>query len=320
MTRARIDNSSCRTRHSVISRRMLNFLCLVSFLIGIIWIFLPQGDSPGSRSISEFWNIGHIILFFLACHLLYAFRPQFAQRSLFQQAATVIGATLLVGGGIELLQILIPSRTSSFSDLLANFSGTLAYLSFRHREKTGKYLLLHLAALSLIGFLIWPPTRSFIDENTARRQFPLLAGFETFFETDRFEGKASRFYISREKAFQGKFSLRLDLTTQQHSGIWLRFMPQNWREFSYLGFTVYNPQQKQIPLHVIVNDEHNWSDRYDGIFPLETGWNVVEIPLPEMQNAPHARQLDLTRIRRLGIYVVESPEPLRLYLDDIRLK
>ena len=97
----------------------------------------------------------------------------------------------------------------------------------------------------------------------------------------------------------------------------------DWREFQLLTFDVYSPLDTTISLNVRVDDSlHNgdYSDRYNGSFDILPGGNQIMISLSEVEPAPYLREMDMSAIRALHIFIADSNDDLVLYLDNIRLE
>lgn len=310
--------------------KILNLICTLLFIAGIIGMFLPGQESGPQklRSMSEISIAAHMLVFFLGGYLVFAFIPSFSARPLTGQILLLLSGALIAGIVLEGIQSIIPGRTASLRDIIANATGTMIFLSMRHLRNRQGHLLLYLPTITLAAFLLWPLYKAIADEYTAKMQFPLLAGFETPFEASRFIRGTGRFGVTDEYAFSGKNSLRVDMGTQTYSGIALEYMPRNWQGYSHLQIAVYNPQKEQVTLYIRIHDTHHatsgrmiYADRFNRIFSiLPQQWTILEIPLKRVENAPRTRKMDMEEITNVGFFVAKEPEPLTLYIDDIRLK
>lgn len=311
-------------------RKRTDIFCAVVFSAGIAGMLSPsQNAGPGLRSVQEFWNLGHAVLFFLMGHLIYSFSPGLFLRRLRCQAL-VLGASVLAAGSvIELVQAMIPGRFPSFSDILVNLGGAGIYLFWKNRNKTGKKTIPYAAIACIIALISWPFVRAVSDDITAIRQFPVLADFETPFEASRFKSDTADYKITSQRAFHGKHSLRLRLDADNtYSGIFLHYMPRNWQSFSRLGFAVYNPQSGPIRLTARIHDtahenlpSQQVSDRFNKSFLLTPQtWTEVEIDLTDVRHAPLERQMDLKEIFAFGVFVTNPAKDTTLFFDRIVLK
>jgi len=49
------------------------------------------------------------------------------------------------------------------------------------------------------------------------------------------------------------------------------------------------------------------------------GWNHLRVPLQRVAQAPATRELDLAKVRNLGLFVSNLGRSGALYLDQVRL-
>jgi hypothetical protein len=300
------------------------------FVAGILGMLLPRLNAGPHemRSMAEISIAGHMIVFFLGAYVFYAFNPQFSEKSPGIQILLVILMTLFAGMILEGLQSLIPGRTASFRDMAANTTGALIFLSIKNMRSMRRYAILQISAAIFTALLIWPLSKALTDEFIANLQFPILASFETPFEASRFIRGTGRYSISDELAFHGSKSLRVKFCTKTYSGVALEYMPRNWRGYTHLQFAVYNPQEYPVTIHTRIHDAKHarsekmiYADRFNRVFTIPSrNWTIVEIPLSDIKNAPRTRKMKMNQITNLGFFVSRQPEPVVMYIDDIRLK
>ena len=298
----------------------------VPLAIGSVLLFLGGPDYYSSRSFTHFWDLGHIVYFALLAGLLSRWRVV-AKMSLAGQWTIILAITLLLGVSIELMQH-GTARTPDIGDVLRDVTGSLIVLVFGSPEPglrpLGLRLSLRLAVLSLSLVQLWPVTKSLIDEAIARRQFPLLSGFETPFEIDRWTGSA-RLSIATMPSIADSRLLKLSLTTKQYSGAALKYFDGDWASASRLKFSLYNPDEDPLQITCRIHDlQHNdgheeYEDRFNRRYTLMHGWNHIDIDLDEVKTSPARRSMDMGRIREIGLFVTSLPAPRIIYLDNVRL-
>jgi hypothetical protein len=171
---------------------------------------------------------------------------------------------------------------------------------------------------------ITAPVKNIIDETIARRQFPLLSGFETPFETGRWAADNG---VSRTKSlvYSGRYAAKVLLTSERYSGVSLEYFPRDWRAYAVFEFSIYNSQSKSLELTCRIHDgEHLLSnqfyDRFNKQIILKPGWNVIEFPLQDLENAPRDRKMDLGNIHNFMLYSSFLADSTWIYLDDVRLR
>ncbi len=299
-------------------------ICLVLLFVGG-----PGYHSP--RSYQSAWDLGHILLFSILTYLLIRLWKKVSGASFVKQCASVLAIGLIFGAATEFSQNWLQARSPSFGDMVRNLAGCLVTLAFLAPSlKTVPKIRLRafqLGVLVVLVFLLVPLSKALIDETIAGTQFPVLADFETPFERDRWTGGAD-FEITRDAATSGESSMRIQLTTDQYSGVNLRFFPRDWREFGSLKFDICLTSSESLSIvcrihdiyHYIEGGSGDYYDRFNRNFTIEPGWNHIQIPLDDVAHAPKERTMDLSRIDGLGIFVVRLPKREVVYLDHVRLE
>lgn len=223
-------------------------------------------------------------------------------------------------------------RTPQIGDLVRDILGSLVTLAFftpsRSKiSKTGLHIF-QFSVILMILLVIFPLATALIDEAISRKQFPVLADFETPFEISRWEG-TTNLRIDQEKARHGKLSLRVELATDRYSAAELKYLPSDWRDYSSLQFSVFNSSSDPLKIHCgifdtfhITNRDTNketFYDRFNSTFTLSHGWNDIKISLDHMARAQRKREIDPSDIRGFDIMVMRLPRPEVIYVDYVRL-
>ena len=303
-----------------------NLLILILGLLFMLF-FISGPDYHASRSFKSFWNFGHILFFSLLPLLVYSIsKPPISYQ---RQVIYFIVLTIVLGVLIEVLQTGLDNRLPDTGDIFRNIIGALVGLVFLlpSRKNVPKKRLLAIQALVILLVMLQfvPISKAIWDENMAKRQFPLLSGFETPFEIDRWTGGAV-FEIGKEIKKNGDSALKVMLTTETYSGVGLKYFPGNWEEFQFFQFSVYNPQNRELKLTCRIHDwQHTqgrqvYADRFNRSYSVLQGWNKITIPLDQVKAAPENRQMDMQRIQGVGIFAVRLRNPRTIYIDDIGLK
>lgn len=298
----------------------------VLLAIGSALLFVGGPDYYSSRSFKHFWNIGHIVYFALLAGLLSRWSLVF-RMSLAWQWTIILVITLLLGVSIEFMQH-GAMRTPDSMDVLRDMTGSLLVLVFgslgSKLQPVNWQLSLQFFVLALSLVQLWPLTKSLVDEAIARHQFPLLSGLETPFEIDRWTGSARVSVETKASISQGKL-LKLSLTTDQYSGAALKYFDGNWASARTLKISLYNPDADPLQVTCRIHDlqhadgDEEYEDRFNRSFRLMQGWNHIEINLNEVKESPASRNMDMSRIRGLGLFVVSLPTSRTLYIDNVQL-
>ena len=294
--------------------------------IGTVLLFKGGPDYYSSRSFRHLWDIGHIIYFALFALLLSRWGPV-SRMSVGRQWMVILAITFLAGVSIELLQY-GTARDPDAGDVLRDLSGSLLVLAFgplgAGLQPVSRRRFLQISVLTLLLAHLWPVARSLLDEAIARHQFPLLSGFETPFEIDRWTGNARQSVETVAAISQGKL-LKVSLTTDQYSGVTLNYFDGDWASAHTLLISLYNPDASPLQITCRIHDlqhedgNEEYEDRFNRSFLLVQGWNRIEIDLNDVRASPAGRSMDMSRIRGLGIFVVALPAPRILYIDEVRL-
>ena len=304
-------------------------LAIVYAVFGILTIlfFIGGPDYHSSRSFKAFWNLGHIFYYALLCVALFVFARK-RQRSVRFQITVILVVTLLLGVAVELLQAAGFNRTPDIGDLFRNFIGAAVGIAFflpgRKAFPRGVLRLIQAVSFVLVASQIYPVAAALTDEYRARGQFPILGGFESPYELQRWAGSADRAIDSRI-VFAGKNSMRVSLGTALYSGVNLEYFPGDWTGFSQFQCNIFNPDENPLSItcriHDIVHIQgvQRYEDRYNHSFQLAKGWNTISIDLEDVKRAPANRSMDMGHIRCVGIFTTRLPRPRVIYIDDVRL-
>jgi hypothetical protein len=301
-------------------------ILLVISLISIVpFFFLGGPNFESDRSINELWNTGHIIFFVLLTAGLYEYWLPAAFSSL-QKFVYSFLIIVVLGFGIELLQIMVTGRSFGWDDIARNFAGgtfSLLWCMGTNGKSVSQRAVLRSGAIALVVASCAPLWHVLADEFRARREFPVLSGFERKAELGRWRGKG-RLRLVTDPVRQGMYAAELLLGHGKHNGIWLFYCPNDWRGSKALTFSVNNPGSP-FELHFRILDYSRIGKRekdhhqYNDSTILITGWNDIVIPSKLMENQLVGEEVDLANIWAFGVFYLEPQENKTLYLDDVRL-
>lgn len=307
------------TKREIFSYSLLALLLLLFFIDG------PGYEAP--RSIKAIWNLGHIIFFALLVTLIPWQSRTLQTRHWLLHFLMVVVLCGALGTLVELVQYGV-DRDVDLNDVFRDILGGVLGFVFSPIKKTiaNSFLYtLRIATLFFLAIELFPVGFALYDEALAREQFPVLADFETASELDRWQGGAS-FEIEEQPIIRGQKSLRIDLGTEQYSGIKLKYFPGNWQDYQTLKFNIYNPDKTPLAITCRIHDlqhtrgEQLYNDRFNRRFILTPGWNEVAITIRDIIQSPKTRQLSIQDISAIGLFVVRQPLPRSIYLDYMRLE
>jgi VanZ family protein len=293
------------------------------------FFFIGGPGYHSSRIYKAGWDLGHVLFFMLATWLIFhVLRPSMFSLRSFWIYTRVFFLVAILGVSVELLQMILTSRRPDVLDLLRNQLGCLLVFAFMHPSSGRKSRLVVLSRIGLMLLFLLalvPMFRAVADQWCADRQFPFLADFETPFEVDRWVHPKQ---VQRERglARNGDFSMRVRLSTATYSGTSLFYFPKDWSGFHALHFSVFWPGSKVLQLHCRIHDRlhkannKGYRDRFNRHFFLRQGWNDLVVPLSAVAAAPKDRTMDMHNIAGFGIFVVQQPRPLTIYVDHVYLE
>ena len=184
-------------------------IILTGFFGLFLLFFIGGPDYHAPRSYKAFWNLGHILFFFLL-PVSFILSKRLAANYPLQGLLAVI-IPVVLGIIIEFLQYGV-QRIPDINDLFRNVIGGLGGLFFLLplRKCLPKYIrrIGQLVVVILVGLQIIPVIIFLADESIARSQFPLLSGFETPFERTRWIGESDH-SITKKIKETGQAALRV---------------------------------------------------------------------------------------------------------------
>ena len=302
--------------------RPLPLLAGAASLLIAPFLFVGGPDWASGPLLKSAWNLGHILLFAL---LTLAVRPwQWLSGWRLWLAVTVV--LLVLGIGIELLQG-GHNRDMDGRDLLRNLIGSWLVIAWRplltseRRTSLGEGLVAASVAL-LLCFELGATGMVAARQWQVHQQLPLLYDFNHQNPGAFWTGRLT---VSADHSLNNAQSLKLDLGTETYSGVSLNNLPADWRDYETLSITLFNPSTAPLTLTLRINDvahdrsDHAYNDRYNTRLTLGPGSNTFTRKLVDIENAPDGRSMDMSQVRRMGLFAVRLPEPPTVYLLDLTL-
>lgn len=314
MFRKHILNPMLQSTHRWITILLISASCL---------FFWGGPDFDSNRIVTEFWNLGHLLFFALLAWLLDHYWLLKDHSRPFRIAATLIILATL-GLATELIQAGMADRYFSYTDLFKDFSGGIIVLCWKmSREVESCFNYFKMIAVVFLFLNIFPLINITLDEYRLHKDFPLLAGFEYSSEFGRWNGVA-KISMDSQIYSEGSHSAKIELGTEQYSGVFLDQFPRDWSKRNSLVFSVYNPGAT-LQLNFRVHDNlhtgelQEFTNRFNGRSVLKHGWNDISIPMADILHGPEERTMNLDKIKCFGIFVVKQDTKRTIYLDNVRL-
>jgi len=308
----------------------LNKACLKKILflffifIMIVFLFVDVRAQQNHRLIRDIWDAGHLVLFGL---LSFSYFNQSSHSSLYRIVFTSIFC-IVVGTAIEGVQLFL-QRGFSYNDIVNDvFGGYLGLLciTMLDREKTTIYRtiagLIFVLAL-VVGLRDFQ--KHLFDEYNMQSQFPVLADFETLSEMERWEFSNVIVRRSDKYVMSGFHSLKVEYQPAHYSQISLQHLKEDWSGYAKLMISIFNPKQEDVNLEVKIFDKKHmgkgggYHDRFNKNITLKYGWNIVEISLSDIINAPRQRLINMKEIKSFSLFTNNLSAPVSIYIDHIYL-
>jgi len=161
--------------------------------------------------------------------------------------------------------------------------------------------------------------------NWRAARLPVLADFESpreleFLKPIAEEPPDELFSLAKAPSPNTGSALVVQTLPLHYSGVAFRLEGMDWSSYNAFSFSVY--LERAATLSVRIDD---WGDcetfesRFNRIIPLPAGWSEVRIPLPEVQNGPKNRKLDISQLRRILVFLDPAQRSQRFWLDDLKL-
>lgn len=308
----------------------MNLLAKCILLIAAICLFLlffiggPDANYP--RSYQSFWNIGHILFFYLFTLIFVSFCCEY--KTYLIQCVLALSVAVILGALIELMQFGLFQRKPDINDFFRNILGVMACISFTlpTRKTFSKTILFitKVVTVSLIAVQILPIAIALTDEHIARKQFPLLSGFETPFEIKRWYHNED---IETDDTIKmsGKASMRVVLDNRKYSGVELRYFPRKWEGYKFFQFAICNPSSEDILIILNIYDDEQgvnsmkYKDRFRRRLLIPRGWHTLKFSLEDVKQYPNKRQMKMHKIMNVRFFTLGLTSPRIIYIDDVKL-
>ncbi|HHO68376.1 MAG TPA: hypothetical protein ENK12_05015 [Gammaproteobacteria bacterium] len=304
------------------SRRLL-WLAVLLLAVPLFLVSPPYGSH---RLLLALWNDGHLVLFFLLALLAWDSRPLARLRWPGRLAAVAV-LMLALGAGIELVQGLT-GRDAQLRDVAADMAGAAIGLALLAALR-GPGRAARAAAgfgLLLLVVVLWPLARTALDSLAAWRSFPVLSDFETRWETDRWRAHRAGLRLDAACARRGRAGLHIRYLPGRYPTVTLKDFPADWRAWQALSFSLYNPGDTPLQMELKVYDlahhggRGGWADRFNRELRVVPGWTDWRIPLAEIRTAPASREMDMSQIDSLSLFIHSPRTAVQLCLDEVRLE
>lgn len=245
-------------------------------------------------------------------------------------AAAIVVMVSVVG---EAIQILGP-RDADLRDLASDMVGMTGFLAvvaafddeLRKQSARVSRLWLIIVAAPLLYASIQPTIWYAYTIAAREKAIPELLGFEHKWESELFR-QTPRTALTLIPAPDGWPAgsgtvAMLHLGETRYPGILIQ-PASNWLGYQYLSFLAASADGQSHEVTLRIHDaehDNNYSDRFNYQFLAGPQPTRISILLDDVRSAPANRQMDISAIAEIGLFVVDATGNEKLIVDDFRLE
>ncbi len=128
--------------------------------------------------------------------------------------------------------------------------------------------------------------------------------------------------LSNMHPTSGKQCLMLELYPSPYPGITLSEFNKDWSTYNTIKFDIFNQEETPLHLAIRIDDTKNpsYDNRYNHSITLRSGMNHISILLNSLVASGADRNLDITNIQRVILFLIQPSKKKTLFLDNIRLE
>jgi hypothetical protein len=298
-----------RPTANVIGRLRIAFF--VAVVLSLFFIPGLKLTEFGNRLDSYGQNFCHFPLFAAISAALLAWWPR--KGCHVTRAGVVTALAVGLAAVVEIVQPYV-GRTAAWEDLLLGAAGCVSvvavYVGVRSASATLKRFLGTIATVLFLIALL-PLVLIVADRYRAAKAFPLVDSFERVTELGRWVPEGCTVAQVREHATHGEYSLEMvALPGASYPSIFLSDGLMDWRGYRRLALDVYLKGEHSRMLWVRADDSKypQYPDRAQTAIELKPGQNTIWIDLSVFSKKPNGKNLDLSRIVTVGVFL-DKPSP-----------
>lgn len=297
---------------------------LVVLAVCFAALLVPWARQPDDRLLSCLHDFAHFPLFFVITGALCWMLSNVASSQWRAGAVVILALSFGLGLLVERVQPYV-GREAGLEDLFLGAAGSAAAVGlFCIRRAAGRPSRWALAGSSVVLLLLssLPTMRVVADRAVARREFPVLASFESPWETGRWTANHGTVDRVRDGATDGRYAMRFRVTeAAAYPGVFLVDCPHDWNGLHRIHMDVSLPGCDARLAWLRVDDRRDppYSGRFQKMMNLSPGMNRLTIERDELVT-PAGQALDLQHVVALGVFLEAGREGEELVLDNVRLE
>lgn len=299
---------------------------VIVFIAGLLFFPVPTNNLWWREAI----NSGHTALFlFVSIILYYRLKTWFPHVSKVVIYFCVFFIGALLGILIEGLQGLT-QREANLGDIYRNLLGIMSGLclqaalsSYRVHCKKPAVVLFVVAGIGFFLYGVAPLIKLSTHYIERHNAFPVIVDFNenwsmSFMRLDNVE------LLKKEKLSGQNSGLNvIKFNEGRYSGISIIEPEPDWSNYNALRVTIISNNEYVTELTLRIHDashNHEHGDRYNRKLIVRPGLNEFEIDLDEIRREPVNRELDLSHVAGLVIFLYNLELPLQIELSNIYLE
>jgi hypothetical protein len=293
--------------------------CVFIVVAALLILSFRLADEP--RLLQELEDSGHVLLFGIVS--LFVLRDWKAGWKSYVAAGLL---TISFGICTELMQG-VEGGDAEVLDVVRDGLGAIAFLgcawTFRHRETRKWNLLIRLGAFLMVLGSFVTPCLTVVALAHRWEEFPAIADFGSSLDSRFCSATNARFEIASPLGQSQMHAVRVTFQPAPYSGFAVHGPWPDWTNHRELCFTVYSQLSEIVSLNLRIHDvghDRRYQDRFNKELSIQPGLSKVSIPLTAVERAPTGRQMELRRIRTIGLFVMEPSNSFDLYFSGFRLE
>ena len=131
------------------------------------------------------------------------------------------------------------------------------------------------------------------------------------------------FSLSKMHTTRGNNSLKIELFPTTYPGFSPKLDYHKWDLYKYFCFDIYNPYDSYIKITLRIDDTKEYpeySDRYNQSLILKPGMNNIRLEMDAFYTSATKRKLNLEKIYRFILFLVNPPSKKIIFIDNVRLE
>ncbi len=284
---------------------------------------MPLGT--GSLWWRELFNSGHTILFLFISFILYSWlKTTFCFSSSATTYLVVLVTGLLLGIAIEMLQGLL-QRETSVDDLYRNFFGIIAGLGLvllRRQKILRNKILMVIFSLSFLLFGTYSLFQISWHYVQRANAFPVIVDFNEEWSGSFVRFNKTEMEVRSRKAGDKDRLFLLRFGAGSFPGVTIIETAPDWSAYRNLRFKVASGYDDNMNLILRIHDknhDYNYQDRFNQKLIIYPGLNEIVISLAQIEKGPLNRNLDLTSIAGLILFMSQVKKSQLLEISNIYL-